>query len=523
MTLLAAPLLVALTLFITGAFGYVLAGGSLIFLSLHFIAASLLILFYLRKALPLLGRNTVRPLRIVTLVALKTACIFIFGCALLFLLNFWAARSEIFVDVTEAGVFSLADESEAVLTLLKEPVLLRAVAVAKPHERQANVELLKRFREARPDLLTVDEIDPLRDPQAVQQYQLETNDALVLQYGDEAPIRLQEISETSITTALAKVSQGKAERVYFLAGHGEQSITSVAPTGMSKLAELLKQEQVAVETLLLPEVAAVPQDAKALVLAAPQKPLQQSEIEKINAFIDRGGNLLFLAELFSVESLAPLAQRFGVRLEPSVFLELNNNLFEAPEIGWQVTTRNFSDHVLTQGMGDSDLLVFLMASPLRSSDQDMRKFNQQVVVRTSGKTWAETNTDALLAESPQAQFDPEHDEKGAQIIALSAEIHFENEKVSRGLFFGDASWLQNQNISIFANDTFARRSFAWLSSQQQAFVTRPRSFRKSTLLLSSGVFKKLLLLSFILSELLLLFGIFAWARRQYVSATLAAG
>lgn len=508
---------------IFGLAGYLLAGGSNIYVLSHlslgllavvfgcYSVGSRFILHYIQRSF-----SSLRKI-VLGIVLLGITATLLIG------VNILAAGSTWRYDTTEGGVFSLSGETVDIINKLDEPVTLHAVVTAKPHELYRRKELLTRYQELKPQFIKIELLDPLREPQKVAALGISSGDVLALVFAEETPILLKSAEEQEVTAVFVRRLLGSQRVVYFLAGHGEPSIDSLEPEGLSQLKEVLKAEQISARPLLLAEQGVVPDDAASVAVVAPLESIPAAEIQVLKDYVRSGGNVALFFEPTVTTELFDFAKTFGIQALRGVVLDKTQRLFDAPEIGWQITTRSYGEHQIVSGMADTDLTVFLMGVPLQPVTDLARRYSLTPIVRAAGTAWGETNLTALFADPPIATYDEGEDVKGPVVLGMSAEIQQQDNQTSRVLVYGDSTWIRNQNVSVYANDSLAARSFLWSINEKPQIVVRPRSFRRSVLLVSSEAFRILLLASFLVPEVIFLLGVFVWWRRTRSSAAVSAG
>ncbi len=96
--------------------------------------------------------------------------------------------------------------------------------------------------------------------------------------------------ENLVTGAIKSVVENITPSVYFLTGHGEKSISE----HYTNFEKNLKNVNYKVDELNLNTESAVPDDAAIIIVAAPQTDITSAEKDKLNKFLDRGGNLSLL-------------------------------------------------------------------------------------------------------------------------------------------------------------------------------------------------------------------------------------
>ncbi|MGN0612777.1 MAG: Gldg family protein [Porcipelethomonas sp.] len=96
--------------------------------------------------------------------------------------------------------------------------------------------------------------------------------------------------ENVITGAIKSVVENYTPTIYFLTGHGEKSIDNYYTTFKRNLKDMNYE----VTELNLSTLDAVPDDAAIIVAAAPKNDITDAEKEKLDEYMDKGGNLSLL-------------------------------------------------------------------------------------------------------------------------------------------------------------------------------------------------------------------------------------
>lgn len=96
-------------------------------------------------------------------------------------------------------------------------------------------------------------------------------------------------AENYFTGAMKSVVEGVEPTVCFLEGHGENTIDQY-----SKLVANLGNYNYAAESLNLINAEKVPEDCCIVIIPAPKRDISEEELDKLNAFLDKGGNVSLL-------------------------------------------------------------------------------------------------------------------------------------------------------------------------------------------------------------------------------------
>lgn len=121
-------------------------------------------------------------------------------------------------------------------------------------------------------------------------------------------------AENYFTGAMKSVVDGVEPTVYFLEGHGENTIDQY-----SKLVANLGNYNYAAESLNLINEEKVPEDCCIVVIAGPKRDISEGEMDKLNSFLDKGGNVSLLMtpsmDDTDFDNLELLMQRFCIGMD----------------------------------------------------------------------------------------------------------------------------------------------------------------------------------------------------------------
>ena len=152
---------------------------------------------------------------------------------------------------------------------------------------------------------------------------------VVLEYQGRTE-RVVSDSEQEITNALIKVIEGQELTVYFVQGHGERLPTDTAePTGYGGLGDALRLDNLSVETLVLAQTGAVPEDAAVVVVAGPETDYLEAEVDLLRAYLEGGGSVLLLldpsegVDADDTDNLIALAAEWGIDVGRDVVVDVS--------------------------------------------------------------------------------------------------------------------------------------------------------------------------------------------------------
>jgi ABC-type uncharacterized transport system involved in gliding motility auxiliary subunit len=384
-------------------------------------------------------------------------------------------------DLTSDQQFTLTPETTNVLSQMSQPVKVLAFYSPASFGREDTETLLSNYSTASNQQVTYEFIDPNSQPALAQEYGVTIDRQLVVTRGDQRE-EVQFANESDLTNAIVRLDDATVRTVYFVAGHGEASIEDTGQEGLSTIKQYLEGVNVTVKTLnVLGD--SVPVDATAIVIAGPQQPYSQSEVDLLARYVNGGGKLVILAEpsiLQGVEAGQPdplanyLATSWGITLRDDFVIE-TSNYYESPQ---NIVTYNFTEtSPIVEGLSNYAAL-FPLARSIDISVTLPESVIATPVIKTFPSAWGETNLGALSGEGEVA---PDANEpSGELVLAATGQNTATNGRV---VVFGDATFAQNQfwQNSGASNGLIMLNSVKWVTSKEDTISLTPRNTTTRTL------------------------------------------
>lgn len=263
-------------------------------------------------------------------------------------------------DFTGLAQFTVTSQTKDVLSKLETPV--RALCFFVPNDSYgiANYakSLLTEYQNYT-DKLSVEEIDPDEHPDQANQYGVIQYQTVVFetekgrrlvspqemvqvgtdQQGNQQIVGLE--AEHAFTSAILEVSGVVQKKIYFLTGHGENSIS----TDYSNVRQSLLDNLYKVGTLDLLFTHSIPEDGAALIIAGPQKALSSGEVEIIERYLESGGWVMILLNPDSPPGIKQLLSSWGVKIEDGTVIDPSS--YVAPSIDNPIVPRTRSSFGLS--------------------------------------------------------------------------------------------------------------------------------------------------------------------------------
>lgn len=449
----------------------------------------------------------------------------VFG-GLLVVANIFAFKNEKRWDLTEQGVYSLSEKSLQLVTGLPEPLKLIAIDTSKmmslgsSNDPEKIKELLELYKYHNPKKVSVEIIDPRTDPVEVDRLGMKQGNILYIEYGEgerSAISRLNTVDEQSVTNAIVKLSKGVAKKIYYIEGHGEPDVASETEEGMKSFVAALEDEHLQLEGLLLPQIGKIPDDAAAVIVAAPKQQLSVAERDALIQYANKGGRLVLLAnpEDGGADEVRTLAKSFGIEVGKDIILDADSQLFTGgPQI---FVARGFSPHPVTSKLSEKNPPVFAFASSVRAPTAKEAGATYTELLKTGRNSWAESDVARLFDKSDGKATFGEGDLKGPVSMAVVMErkvVGGSKDATTRVVVVGDSTWLRNDSFGAMGNRDLILNALSWAAGEEGNIAIGPKRMRLSYAQFDQATVNAILALSFVGPEILLLIGLFIWWKRQ---------
>jgi ABC-type uncharacterized transport system involved in gliding motility auxiliary subunit len=293
--------------------------------------------------------------------------------------------------------------------------------------------------------------------------------------------------EYDLTSAILKVATREPKQVGFLSGHGEHDIYN----GYNEIRKVL-EKQYRVVKVELEENKEILVDT--LIIAGPKEKLSESDLQKIDDFIMRGGRVIFLIDPIKRDEdtliasklstgLEELLRHYGVKFKSALALDHSNAhasfrtgfaLFTVPYPFWpKVIKQNFdAEHPIVSRL---ESVVFPWSAPL----EIIKKEGVEAVelAKTTEHGWIEEEPFNLNPQ--QMFFRREKSEPKTLAIALSGKFKSAyGEKISEKtqlVIVGNSNFIFNNFLRQFRfNQIFFMNAVDWLTLGDKLIGIRSR-------------------------------------------------
>jgi ABC-type uncharacterized transport system involved in gliding motility auxiliary subunit len=376
------------------------------------------------------------------------------------LIGFLSQRYSYTFDWTAQGRHSLAEASRKVLSTLDQKIEIQAFAREDNQLRGRIQDLVAKYQRYKPDIqLTF--VNPDLHPDRVRELGISSDGELIVQYGQRTE-KVQDLNEQALTSALLRLARRSEQQILFLEGHGERSPLGQANFDLGQFGRTLKSQGYEISAWNLAKNPDLPQNAALIVIASPQTAYLPGEVERLVAYLEQGGTLLWLAEPGELEGLEPLAKALGLTFLPGTVVDPTGQALGIPDPTF-VLAVDYPFHPITQELKSPTL--FPQARGLEAGEAG--KFSAEGFVRTLPRAWNE-----LGELAGEIRFDPDRGERAGPLalgLALtrsspnSAPSDESRPKEQRVAVLGDGDFLSNAYLGNGSNLDLGLNLVRWLT------------------------------------------------------------
>jgi ABC-type uncharacterized transport system involved in gliding motility auxiliary subunit len=305
-------------------------------------------------------------------------------------------------DLTTDKANTLAPETMQVIATLPEKVTATAFYTQSIDPASAK-ELLLKFKTNSGGKFDFSFVNPDLDPVAAREAGITGDGKIMLQMGKTKEIA-SFADEAELTKTLIRLISPQARVVYFLQGHGEPTLDAADKSNFSTAKTTLESKNYTVNPLNLLSTNSIPEDALAIIIGGPKKPLADSEVSLLKKYVDAGGSLVVMEDpLISTEfgtSPDPLAKYltsdWGISLNNDIVIDLVNS-----QNPLQAVSSQIGQHPITQNLTKNYIVILPQARSLSIVGQ-VENVTQTPIIMTTEQSWGET--ELVAGETPA--FDP---------------------------------------------------------------------------------------------------------------------
>ncbi len=421
------------------------------------------------------------------------------------LLGYLAWETRVQWDVSQNKRNSLSQASVEALQKMSGPISVTIYATTQDVRlgdiRKIMGDFLALYQRVKPDL-TLTFIDPVEQPKLAQEAGIQVNGEMVVAFAGRNE-HLTTVNEQAFTNLLMRLTRSSEKLVMTLTGHGERRLDGAANHDLGEFGKQLALKGFKTGALNLAIAQDVPTNVSMLIIASPQVGLLEGEVDKLLAYIERGGNLLWLIDQEPLRGLQPLAEKLELTLTPGVVIDPQTQQLKAP-ITFALGA-NYGQHPVTHNF--DYITVFPFARQIIANEN--QEWNSVSLVEVAQGGWVENGR-----LEGDITFDQTYDVPGPVSIA-AALSRILQDREQRVVVIGSGHFLANTYLGNGSNLDFGINLLNWLTGDEDLIAIQPRATLDSNLTFSQSALTVMAVgFLIILPLIFLMSGVVVWWRRR---------
>ena len=406
-------------------------------------------------------------------------------------------------DLTQSKRNTLSPASVDVLKQISGPIGIKAFATADAEGdlRRPIQDFVRPYQRAKEDI-SLTFIDPREDPDAAKQAGVRVNGELVIELNGRTD-NLRTLTEQELMNLLLRLMRSSERLVSALDGHGEGKLDGSANFDLGDFGGQLGAKGFRTVTVNFAVAQDVPHNTSVLVIAGPRVDLLPGEVNRINRYLEKGGNLLWLVDYDSLRGMGAVAEFLRLDLFDGVVIGPSGALQRLPA-SFSLASA-YAEHPIMDRMDSNTVFPYAR----RIAVHEQSPFHFTPLVETADGGWLETSG------LRNARFDADSDIPGPITVAAALERDVGNKK-QRVVVIGTAKSLANQFVGLLGNMDLGINAMNWLAGDDSLITIEPKTRVDMTLELSRPMmaliafgFLVFLPLGFLISG-----GVIWWRRRR---------
>ena len=231
----------------------------------------------------------------------------------------------------------------------------------------------------------------------------------------------------------------------------------------------LESKNYSVNTLNLLSTNAIPEDALAIIIAGPLKPLASSEVSLLKKYVNAGGSLVVMEDPVAVtefgDSPDPLADyltlEWGITLNKDIVIDLVNTQNPLQAVSSQIGV-----HPITNNLTQNYIVILPQARSIGLGTAP-ENITLTSIIMTTEQSWGET--ELVSGETPS--FTDGKDNPGPLNLAAAGE---NTSTKGRVVVFGNSLYATDQVFDAYGNGNMFINSVDWAAEQENLINITPR-------------------------------------------------
>jgi ABC-type uncharacterized transport system involved in gliding motility auxiliary subunit len=388
---------------------------------------------------------------------------------LVVLLGYVASQYHYAKDITQANRNILTQGSVNVLKQMKEPINITVFATKDDASggdnfRKGMIDFIARYQREKKNV-NLKFINPSIEPKLAQDAGVKEDGEVVVEYNKRSEHIIPPIAEQEMTNLLVRLSRTNQQAVMYLDGHGERNLLGIKNHDIGEFGKQLEKKGFKFANPDLTIAQAVPSNGAMLVIASPQVDVTEVEAKKIKAYLESGGNLLWLLDDDNLRGLEVVAEYLGMEVSPGMAMDMASAQYGADA---RVAFASlYGEHAITNNFMLRTLFPEAHQVTAKGTDENGWKVSNLIEVAPNGWLMSEK-----LAKDAKPVFNEKKDKKGPINVAVALERIY-GKKGQRVVVVGNGNFLSNTFITNGGNLDLGVNMVNWLAGDDNLITIQP--------------------------------------------------
>ncbi len=435
------------------------------------------------------------------------------------------------IDFTEDQIYALTEETKEIVNQIDEPTeLLFLTDGTENDNRSMLMNILDKYPECNSNI-TLREINIDKNPAEIEAYrqEIESYYTVIIRQGD----RYEVVSpngfiaygsdhgidsnysyvERIMTTKLAAFVDGMSlSTVHYTSGHGEY-VSSGAKSALEMNGYVVEQLDTMTQDF--------PQDNKSVVIiSAPQSDFSIDEINKLDQYLDRGGNVQVYVDPTIHEALPNLyeylAADWGIVCESQIVIDADSMVYNNPPI----MLSEMAEHAITEPVKETERHTgYGLAYALSQAADKPASVTIEPVMTTYDTAYAKESGETIMEQKTFQKVSGDVDGPFNLVLSATKEKgNTSSELVTSRLLVSGSALMFNDLVAeaSFANDEVFLNAISWQGGGDASITVRIKKIPSGSLTISSSQFWTWFTILVVLVPIVVLAcGIIVFMRRRY--------
>jgi ABC-type uncharacterized transport system involved in gliding motility auxiliary subunit len=419
-------------------------------------------------------------------------------------------------DITQANRNILTQGSVNVLKQMEGDVNITVYATNDDANngdtfRKGMMDFVARYQREKKNVF-IKFVNPSEEPKLAQEAGVKMDGETIVEYNKRSEHITPPFAEQEVTNLLVRLSRTNNQPIMYLDGHGERLLQGLKNHDLGEFGKQLESKGFKFANPDLTIAQAVPNNGSMLVIASPQVDVSEIEAKKIKAYIEAGGNVLWLLDDDNLHGLSEVADYLGVKVSSGIVVDPSAQQYGAdPKMAFASL---YGDHVITRNF--MLRTVFPEAHQIDGQASDDLGWKVGRLISAAQNGWLESDKIPPGAQNLKVSFDREKDKAGPINIGVALEREY-GKKGQRVVVVGNANFLANTFITNGGNLDLGINIINWLAGDDRLITIQPMPLKDINISIPSGSIAALVVgygTQYVLPVFILVAGLFLWWKRR---------